>query len=126
MHPEQAKQSAKRAVTNRVGPLVVVVVVAAWMLVVSDDALVAVVVAVASRGRCRLRGTTTGAAAVGTVVVVVPRLAVVAAVLIVSWCSVAVVPANNGFTHAADGDTKSSTKFNTIALPNTVVLVLVE
>ena len=125
MHPEQAKQSAKRAVTNRVGPLVVVVV--AWMLFVSsDDGFVVVVVVVASlRGRCRLRGTTTGAAAVGTVVVVVPRLAVVAAVLIVSWCSVAVVPANNGFTHAADGDTKSSTKFNTIALPNTVVVVLV-
>ena len=123
MHPEQAKQSAKRAVTNRVGPLVVVV---AWILVLfvpSDKGLVVVVVVVASFGRCRLRGTTTGAAAVVTVVVVVPRLAVVSVVLVVSWCSVAVLPANNGFTHAADGDTKSSTKFNTIALPNTVVVV---
>ena len=122
MHPEQAKQSAKRAVTNRVGPLVVVV---AWILVLfvpSDKGLVVVVVVVASFGRCRLRGTTTGAAAVVTVVVVVPRLAVVSVVLIGVACSVA-VPANNGFTHAADGDTKSSTKFNTIALPNTVVLV---
>ena len=124
MHPEQAKQSANRAVTNRVGAAVGSVA-SSFGVVVVVVSVVVVTVSVSSsledlggRRRRRLCGITTTAAA-GAMALVLSFTATADSVLITVVLLLSPPPPpNNGFTQAADGDTKSSTKFNTMALPN--------